>query len=74
MADEDKIEKHRGWLRKRQRASDLGQSFSATRSSKDINEGIDDEGSSQRKDLYADSPIKLNLRNYRRERHRRNRD
>lgn len=55
---EEGASKHRQFLKKRQKASDDGRGYSATRSTKEITEGAEVKDLSQRRDLF-DTPIKL---------------
>lgn len=61
MTDEEKIAKHRTFLRNRQKASDEDMAYPMTRSAKDITKGKEPKEESQRRGIW-DEPIKLYLR------------
>lgn len=67
MSDEDKIEKHRKFLRSRQRASDNGMSYPLVRTAKEITRGDDPKEDTQRRGIW-DEPVVLSLRDYRKNR------
>lgn len=60
------VSKHREFLRKRQKASDQDQDYPVTRTAKDIVKGKEPKDDSQRRGMQGS--IKLNLRQYRKDR------
>lgn len=55
---EEGASKHREFLKKRQKASDEGRAYPATRTTKEVTEARDTVDTSQRRDMEG-SPIKL---------------